>query len=164
MRFPDRLEIKLAELLVGRDDSELPGALVPSLRAIQRAAGWVSPDALAEIAARLGVPADDAANLADYFAMVRTPPAARHTLEVCVNASCRRQGSEAVLDRLRERLGIEPGQVSGDGAFALADIICLRRCGSGPSIRVDGEIRDGFRVGDVDALLADLAPALPLDR
>jgi NADH:ubiquinone oxidoreductase subunit E len=47
--------------------------------------------------------------------------------------------------------------VSGDGAFALADIICLRHCGSGPSIRVDGEIRDGFGEGDVDALLADLA-------
>ena len=154
MRFPDRLEIKLAELLVDRDDPA--GALVPSLRAIQRAAGWVSPEALEEIASRLGVAVDDAANIADYFAMVRTPPAARHTLEVCVNASCRRQGSEAVLDRLRERLGVEPGQVSRDGAFALVDIICLRHCGSGPSIRIDGEIRDGFHEADVDALLADL--------
>jgi NADH:ubiquinone oxidoreductase subunit E len=154
MLFPDRLEITLAELLVDRD--EPAGALVPSLRAIQRAAGWVSPEALDEIALRLGVAVADAANIADYFAMVRTPPAARHTLEVCVNASCRRQGSEAVLDRLRERLGVEPGHVSPDGAFALVDIICLRRCGSGPTIRVDGEIRDGFNEGAVDALLADL--------
>ncbi len=158
MRFPERLEITLAELLAERTDpADCPGAIVPSLRAIQRAAGWVSPDALEEIAARLGVALDDAANLADYFGMVRTPPAARHTIEVCVNASCRRQGSEAVLDRLRERLGVEPGQVSRDGAFALADIICLRHCGSGPSIRVDGEIRDGFAADAVDALLADLA-------
>jgi NADH:ubiquinone oxidoreductase subunit E len=157
MRFPDRLEIKLAELLADRPDpADHAGAIVPSLRAIQRAAGWVSPEALEEIALRLGVAINDAANLADYFAMVRTPPAARHTIEVCVNASCRRQGSEAVLARLRERLGVEPGQVSRDGEFALADIICLRRCGSGPSIRVDGEIRDGFGADAVDALLADL--------
>jgi NADH:ubiquinone oxidoreductase subunit E len=154
MLFPDRLELTLAALREGRDDPS--GALVPSLRALQRALGWVSPEALREIARRLGVAVDDAANLADYFAMVRTPPAARHTVEVCVNASCRRQGSEAVLARFGERLGVEPGQVSADGAFALVDIICLRRCGSGPSIRVDGEIRDGFPADAVDALLADL--------
>ena len=155
MRFPDRLELTLAELLRGRGD-DLTGALVPSLRAVQRATGWVSPEALEEIALRLGVAVDDAANIADYFAMVRTPPAARHTVEVCVNASCRRQGSEAVLALLCNRLGVEPGQVTPDGAFALVDIICLRRCGSGPSIRIDGEIRDGFRADAVDALLADL--------
>jgi NADH:ubiquinone oxidoreductase subunit E len=154
MLFPERLELTLASLREDRDDPS--GALVPSLRAIQRALGWVSPEALREIAERLDVSVDDAANLADYFAMVRTRPAARHTVEVCVNASCRRQGSEAVLARLGERLGIEPGQVTPDGAFALVDIICLRRCGSGPSIRIDGEIRDGFHADAVDALLADL--------
>ncbi|MEP7122679.1 MAG: NAD(P)H-dependent oxidoreductase subunit E [Byssovorax sp.] len=155
MRFPDRLEITLAQLLEGRGD-DLTGALVPSLRALQRATGWVSPEGLEEISLRVGVPVDDAANIADYFAMVRTPPAARHTLEVCVNGSCRRQGSEAVLRSLGARLGVEPGQVTPDGAFALVDIICLGRCGLGPSIRIDGEIREGFRADAVDALLADL--------
>lgn len=154
MRFPDRLELTLAELLADRPDPA--GALVPSLRAVQRATGWISDEALEEIALRLGVPVGDAANLAGYFAMVRTPPAARHTIEVCVNVSCRRQGSEAVLTRLRERLRLEPGEVSPDGAYALVDIVCLRRCGSGPSLRIDGEIREGVHVEAVDALLADL--------
>lgn len=152
--FPDRLEIELARILADRPDPA--GALVPSLRAIQRATGWISDEALAEVAVRLGVEIDDAGNIAAYFAMVRTPPAARHTLEVCVNVSCRRQGSEAVLARLSERLGIAPGEVSRDGSFALVDIVCLRRCGSGPSIRVDGEIRTEVRADAVDALLADL--------
>src|SRR5689334_16818579 len=100
MRFPPRLESTLAALLAERP--EPAGALVPSLRAIQKETGWVSDQALAELAIRLGVALDDAANIAGYFGMVRTPPAARHTLEVCVNVFCRRQGSEAVLDRLRE--------------------------------------------------------------
>ncbi|MFS8066683.1 MAG: NAD(P)H-dependent oxidoreductase subunit E [Byssovorax sp.] len=154
MRFPPRLESTLAELLADRPDPA--GALVPSLRAIQKAIGWVSDRALAELALRLGLEVDDAANIAGYFGVVRTPPAARHTLEVCVNVLCRRQGSEAVLDRLRERLGIEPGEVSRDGAYALVDIVCLRRCGSGPALRINGEIRDGVHIDAVDALLADL--------
>ena len=154
MRFPPRLESTLAELLADRPDPA--GALVPSLRAIQKASGWVSDGALAEIALRLGLEVDDAVNIAGYFGVVRTPPAARHTLEVCVNVLCRRQGSEAVLDRLRERLGIEPGEVSRDGTYALVDVVCLRRCGSGPALRIDGEIRDGVGVDAVDALLADL--------
>jgi NADH:ubiquinone oxidoreductase subunit E len=154
MRFPPRLESTLAALLADRPDPA--GALVPSLRAIQKATGWVSDAALAELALRLGVAQGDAANIAGYFGVVRTPPAARHTLEVCVNVLCRKQGSEAVLDRLRERLGVEPGEVSRDGAYALVDILCLRRCGSGPALRIDGEIRDGVGVDAVDALLADL--------
>ena len=154
MRFPPRLEATLAQLLVDRPDPA--GALVPSLRAIQKASGWVSDRALAEIAIRLGLSVNDAANIAGYFGMVRTQPAARHTLEVCVNVFCRKQGSEAVLDCLRGRLGVEPGEVSRDGAYALVEVICLRHCGSGPAVRVDGEVREGVGVDAVDALLADL--------
>ena len=154
MRFPPRLESTLAQILVDRP--EPVGALVPSLRAIQKATGWVSDRALAEIAVRLGLELDDAANIAGYFGIVRTQPAARHTLEVCVNVLCRKQGSEAVLDCLRRRLGIEPGEVSRDGAYALAEVVCLRRCGSGPAVRIDGAVRDGVGVDAVDALLADL--------
>ena len=61
-----------------------------------------------------------------------------------------------MFDRLRERLGIEPGEVSRDGTYALVDIVCLRRCGSGPALRIDGEIRDGVHIDAVDALLAGL--------
>lgn len=154
MRFPPRLEATLAQLLADRPDPAR--AIVPSLRAIQKATGWVSDRALAEVALRLGLEVDDAANIAGYFGIVRTQPAARHTLEVCVNVLCRKQGSEAVLDLLRRRLGIEPGEVSRDGTYALTEIVCLRRCGSGPSLRVDGEVREGVGVDAVDALLADL--------
>jgi NADH-quinone oxidoreductase subunit E len=154
MRFPPRLESTLAQIAVDRPDPAR--ALLPSLRAIQKATGWVSDRALTEVALRLGLAVDDVANIAGYFGIVRVQPAARHTLEVCVNVFCRKQGSEAVLDRLRERLGIEPGEVSRDGAYALVEIVCLRRCGSGPALRVDGEVREGVGVDAVDALLADL--------
>jgi NADH:ubiquinone oxidoreductase subunit E len=154
MRFTPRLEATLAQILVDRP--EPVGALVPSLRAVQKATGWVSDRALAEIAVRLGLEVDDVANIAGYFGIARTQPAARHTLEVCVNVFCRKQGSEAVLDRLRRRLGVEPGEVSSDGAYALVEVICLRRCGSGPALRIDGEVRDGVGIDAIDALLADL--------
>ncbi len=133
-------------------------ALMPMLRAAQRALGWIDPATLADLAGRAGVALDDAANVAAYFGLRLAPPEARHVVEVCVNLDCRRRGGEAILARCRERLGIDPGERSADGGFLLLEVVCLKRCESGPAMRVDQEIVDEVtpeRAGAIlDGLLA----------
>lgn len=126
------------------------------LRAAQAALGWLADDTLADLAARAGVPAEDAANIAVYFGLRRSPPAGRVVVEICVNVDCRRRGAQAVLDRARTRLGVEVGAVSPDGRCALQEIVCLKRCGFGPAARVDGVIHDELTPDRIDALLAPL--------
>jgi formate dehydrogenase subunit gamma len=152
--FSEPLESDLAAIQARAEEPS--EALVPMLRAAQCALGWLSDDDLAAIASRAGVAAEDAANVADYFDVRRAPPAARFVVEVCVNVNCRRRGGEAVLDRARARLGLEVGAVSSDGRFALQEIVCLKRCESGPALRLDGAIHDGLTPAHVDALLGPL--------
>jgi NADH:ubiquinone oxidoreductase subunit E len=154
MPFPERLEQSIAAICASAEEPAL--ALAPMLRAVHRALGWLSPEALADVAARAGVGPDDAANIADYLAFRRDPPPAALHVEVCANVHCRRRGGAAVLARCKERLGLDPGGRSPDGRFALDEIICLKHCDSGPSMRVNGEISDQLTPDAVDAILADM--------
>jgi len=150
----EQLERELAAIQARAEDPS--EALVPMLRAAQGALGWLGDDDLGEIAARAGVTAEDAANIAAYFDFRRAPPAARFVVEVCVNVNCRRRGGGAVLDRARALLGLEVGAASPDGRLALQEIVCLKRCESGPALRLDGAIHDELTPERVEALLGPL--------
>jgi NADH-quinone oxidoreductase subunit E len=157
MRFPEPLEDELAALLA-IDAGEVP-PLMPALRAVERRLGYVSEEALREVAARVGVGEEDARNLCGYFGLRREEPAARHVVEVCVNVSCRRRGGDAVLERWRERLGIEVGEVTADGGFALREVVCFKACDVGPNVALDGEVHGGTTPEGVDEMLARLRRA-----
>ena len=150
--FPEPLERDLEALLARAP--EPPLALVPMLRAVERALGWLDDHALAALAARAGVSVEDAHNLAAYFDVSRSPPEARFVVEVCVNTACRRRGGEVLLEGLAARLRGETA-----GRFALREIVCLDRCESGPALRVDGEIHDELTVERALSLLDALAGA-----
>lgn len=149
--LPAALAGELDALRARHDDPS--DTLVPMLRAAERALGWLSDATLAEVARRAGVDPGDAANIASYFAMRREAPVAAHVLEVCVNLSCQRRGGAAILDHCRARLGLAPGETSADGRWSLQEIVCLKRCESGPAIRYDGEIMDGITPARVDEIL-----------
>jgi NADH:ubiquinone oxidoreductase subunit E len=151
MPFPERLEHDLAALLASAEEPAL--ALAPMLRAAHRALGWLSPGTLADLAARAGMDADDAANVADYLAFRRAPPPAAIHVEVCVNVHCQHRGGAAILAHCKARLGLDVGGRSPDGRLALDEVVCLKHCESGPSMRVNGEIADDLTPGRVDALL-----------
>ena len=154
MRFSDRLEQQIEELLARHPVQRT--ALIPMLRAIQKQEGYLSDEALQEVAIRLGVNAVDVENILGYFDIRRQKPLSRHVLQVCVNVHCRRRGSEALLEHCKRTLGIEVGQATLDRMFSLQDIVCLGACDAGPNIRVDQELHEGVTPEQVDAILSRL--------
>ena len=70
--------------------------------------------------------------------MFRRAPAGRTLLQVCHNVSCALAGAEDILRFTSERLGIEPGETTADGAFTLVTVECLGNCDHAPCLQVDG--------------------------
>ena len=131
-------------------------ALLPVLHLLQSRSGAITPVEEAQAAAALGMDPIRVREVVSFHTMFRTKRAGRHVIEVCVNLSCTMAGSEAVLDRLREGLGIGPGETTADGKFTLVTVECLGNCDRAPCLTVDGEER-----GPVDAAAIDgLLPAL----
>lgn len=155
MRFSPQAERAL-QTIFDEHEGEESAALVPLLRAIERAYGFVSDEALAEVARRAAVTIEDAENIASFFSLPRTPPPARFVLDVCHNVNCARRGGGAIMQHLRERLGVAAGEPTPDKRFMLREVMCLGLCQSGPALRVGRELHDGMTPVRADALLDEL--------
>lgn len=132
-------------------------AILPMLWMIQDRHGWIPEEAVSLVAERCGVPPSHVYGVVSFYTMFRREPGGRHQLQICTNLSCQLMGAEHLLDCLRRRLGIGPGETTADGLFTLNEVECLAACEMAPVVQVDdefhgplddrglGELLDGLR-------------------
>lgn len=140
---------------------ERQAAMLPVLWAVQREKGWISPDAMAWVADRLGCSAASVQAVVTFYTMFDDRPVGKWKLQVCRTLSCELMGARAVIDRIRERLGIEAGETTSDGKFTLQEVECLASCGSGPMMQCNLKFYENLTPERIDALLEELATREP---
>ncbi|MGC8779611.1 MAG: NADH-quinone oxidoreductase subunit NuoF [Anaerolineae bacterium] len=108
-------------------------ALGPALYVAQREAGWLPPDVLAEVAALFDLDPTEVGEFASFYHMYNThrEPGQYH-IEICDNVPCMLGGALKLADLLKERLGIDFGQITPDGKFSLGRVECLGACATAP--------------------------------
>ncbi|KHL68420.1 NADH dehydrogenase subunit E [Pseudomonas flexibilis] len=130
---------------------------IEALKIVQQQRGWVPDGACEAIGALLGIPASDVEGVATFYSQIFRVPVGRHILRVCDSMTCFIAGHETLLVRLRDQLGIEPGQTSADGRFTLLPVCCLGNCDKAPTLMIDDDT-----YGNVSAdALARLLEAYP---
>jgi hypothetical protein len=70
-------------------------------------------------------------------------------------------GARRIIDHIRERLEVEPGQTTEDGLFTLQEVECLASCGTGPMLQCNLKFYENLTLERVDALLEELKGADP---
>lgn len=131
-------------------------ALIPLLHELQRQAGYVPEEGMDELAAFLGLPYSRVKAVVTFYTMFNREPAGKYHLQVCRNISCHMAGAPGLLARLREKLGIEEGETTGDGLFTLSAVECLGACGAAPVMQVNDDYFEKLDEAKLDALLEDL--------
>jgi NADH-quinone oxidoreductase subunit E len=132
-------------------------ALGPALELAQREVGYLSPEAMREVAGLLGVPPVEAASVASFYTMFNRRPVGRHVVQVCTNISCSLMGAEHIVDALRRKLGIEVGETTPDGRFTLMTVECLGSCGTAPMMQVDDDYYENLTDESLERILSDLS-------
>jgi len=130
------------------------GAAVAALRTIQEHRGYVSDEAIREVAPLVEMTPDELEGLATYYSLIFRRPVGRHVIKVCDSIVCWMLGSESLLQHLSERLGIAPGETTADGEFTLLRICCLGDCDHAPVMMVDDELIRGVTPERIDRVLA----------
>jgi NADH-quinone oxidoreductase subunit E len=130
--------------------------VLPCLHRIQDERGWVTDEDVAGLAAYLGVPRIQIEEVLGFYTMLRRAPIGRHRIEVCRNVSCSLLGAESLIEHLRSRLGISPGETTADGRITLHAVECLASCGTGPVMAVDGAYHEQMTADKVDEILEGL--------
>lgn len=127
-------------------------ALLPALHLVQEEKGWVSAESMEYVAGKLGLAPAFVAGVVSFYTMYHRKPVGRHHLQICRTLSCMLRGSRDTMNHLKSRLGIAPGEVTGDGQFSLEWVECLGACDTAPCAQVNDQ--------DVPLLDAQAADAL----
>jgi NADH-quinone oxidoreductase subunit E len=134
-------------------------ATLPALRLAQERYGWLSPDALREVADALGTTPAYCESVASFYDMFHLAPVGRHLVEVCTNVSCALVGAQRVLEAFQAELGIGPGETTEDGEVTLRTVECAGGCGWGTVVALDHRYREPVHAEDVPAIVDELRHA-----
>ncbi|MDE0804625.1 MAG: NADH-quinone oxidoreductase subunit NuoE [Acidimicrobiales bacterium] len=145
----------LAKEIIGR--YPLPkSALIPLLHLAQEQDGWVSDEAMENIAELVGVTPAEVIGTCTFYEMFKREPVGEYLVNVCTNISCMLLGGEELLHHLEERLGIRPGSTTPDGMFTLEDVECIAACTEAPCLTVNYRYFHQITHDEADKLLDDL--------
>jgi NADH-quinone oxidoreductase subunit E len=117
-----------------------PADLVPLLQRTQETEGYLSPGALRRIARWLKTSENEVYGVATFYAQFRFSPPGRHHIKCCLGTACHVKGGEQMLEVLKRRLGVEPGQTTEDGEYDLERVACLGCCALAPVVTIDTKI------------------------
>ncbi len=127
---------------------------IDAMKIVQRHRGWVSDDALRDLAAFLEMSVDELDSVATFYNLIFRKPVGRHVIMACDSVSCWIMGYERIREALTARLGIDLGGTTADGRFTLLPIVCLGACDHAPAIMVDDDQFGDVRADTIDAILA----------
>ncbi len=149
--FDDDMEKAVTALLARYPTAQ--AALLPLLWLCQDRWGWVSPGVMKAVAGRLALAPAYVEGVVTFYTMYQRQPPGRYLLQVCTTLSCQLCGTGALVQHLKEKLGIDFGQTTTDGRFTLLDVQCLGACGEGPVIQINNDYYTRLDIQQLDQLL-----------
>ncbi|NIP84166.1 MAG: hypothetical protein GTO03_00815, partial [Planctomycetales bacterium] len=124
--------------------------------------GWLPRAALERVAAALNVPVADVYGVTEFYEMLHTQPVGGKVIRICQDASCALAGADTLLSELSQRLGIEPGGTTPDGAYTLEPVRCLGLCDRAPAALVNLDRHAPLDPADPEAVLNGRPSSEPL--
>jgi NADH-quinone oxidoreductase E subunit len=132
--------------------------LLPALWMVQEERGWISPQAIGEVAELLGLTPAYVRGVVTFYTMYHLHPVGRHVIQVCGTSPCHLCGSDDVLRALLRETGCaELGATSPDGRFTVVEVECLGACGFATPILIDDDFIESVRAEMVGGILARYA-------
>jgi len=130
--------------------------LIPSLQITQEENGYVTPEAVQEIARIFGLSPNEVYEVASFYTMLYKKPVGKYVIQICTNISCLLCDCEKLLAHLQVRLGIKPGETTPDRKFTLVEVECLASCGTAPVVQINEDYHEDLTIEKLDLILDSL--------
>lgn len=129
-----------------------PEGCIDALRIVQKSRGWISDDALVDIASFLGISPDEVESVASFYNLIYRRPVGKHVFHLCDSVSCWVMGATHLQEHLCRKYKIGLGQTTPEGTLTLLPIACLGLCEQAPAILIDHEPYGNLDIPQVDKL------------
>ncbi|MBS1712558.1 MAG: NAD(P)H-dependent oxidoreductase subunit E [Armatimonadetes bacterium] len=165
----DELELKFSQTAIDQLEAlkshypEVKACILPGLWIAQREyGGFLSANAIAEVAHRLNRSYAEVEGVATFYSMYNTAhTVGKHMIEVCTCLTCHMCGAYRIGNYLKEKLGIGYGETTADGLFTLHEVECLNACDRAPLLQVGDQYHGPVDKAYVDKLIEDLKSQEP---
>ena len=127
--------------------------LIQILNEVQDYYGYVPEKAQVAISEYLNMPMAEIYGVVTFYSRFTLKPKGKYHIAVCLGTACFVKGSENVLERAKERLGIDVGETTKDGKFSLEATRCIGACGLAPVFTVNEEVYGKATVKMMDEVL-----------
>jgi NADH-quinone oxidoreductase subunit E len=151
MKLSDQFETRFVEMLTHYPTKR--SVLVPTLLYMQDEIGYLSDEAIAEIAQRLDLTELEVRNVISYYSMLTTKPRGKYNVQVCTNIACMLRGGEELLEHCEEKLGIAHKGTTADGMFSLEEVECIGACSWAPAAQVNYDFHEELTPEKMDQVL-----------
>jgi NADH-quinone oxidoreductase subunit F len=144
--------------------NKVKGKVLPILHAVQSICGnWLPLEALHLVAKELDVPYSYLYGVMTFYTMYSVTPRGKYIIRMCESAPCHVNGSENILEVLKEELGIQVGETTSDGLFTLEHTACLGTCEVSPAMQINEVVFGNLTAAKVKEVLENYRAGKAVD-
>lgn len=147
---------KVTEIISRYPQGKQKSALLPVLHMAQNEfGGWLDVPVMDYVATLLDIEPIEVYEVASFYSMYNLKPVGKHLFEVCQTGPCMLNGSDDIIDYIKQKLNINVGETTADGLFTLKTVECLGACGYAPMMQYGKTYREHLTKEKVDAIIEE---------
>jgi NADH-quinone oxidoreductase subunit E len=113
-------------------------AVMPLLYMVQREDGYITKDAMKDIAEMLEITDTEVASIVGFYTLYHDKKEGKYRMQVCTDLPCALRGADEFMESLCGHLGIKVGETTPDGLLTLEAVTCLAGCDRAPMFQIQG--------------------------
>ena len=129
--------------------------LVPTLLYAQDEIGFLSDEAISELAGRLELTELEVRNVISYYSMLTTHPRGKYNVQVCTNIACLLRGGDELFEHCENKFGVKHKGMTADGLFSLEEVECIGACSWAPAVQINYDFHENLTPEKLDQVLDD---------
>jgi len=135
------------------EHKEVPGCLMQILQETQTKYGYLPIELQSTIADELDIPLTEVFGVATFYSQFTLKPKGKYKIGVCLGTACYVRGSQGVMDKVTNILGIGVGDTTEDGKFSVDATRCVGACGLAPVMMINEEVFGRLTINEVPDIL-----------
>jgi NADH-quinone oxidoreductase subunit E len=145
---------KVNELMSHYPQGKQKSALLPVLHlAQQEFGGWLDVSTMDYVASLFNIQPIEVYEVATFYSMYNLKPVGKYIFEVCQTGPCMVNGSDEIINYIKQKLGIGVGETTKDGLFTLKLVECLGACGYAPMMQLGKTYREHLTKEKIDTII-----------
>ena len=120
---------------------------------IQNEYGYIPLDVQQIVSEKTGISVAEIYGVVTFYSFFSLEPKGKYVVGICMGTACYVKGSQQILDKFSEILGIGAGETTKDGLFTIDALRCIGACGIAPAVTINGKVYPKLTVDKVASIV-----------